>query len=93
MADQSSQDFLEIEDIKEGVLILKNSQIRWVLMVSSMNFALKSTEEQSAIVYAYQSFLNSLDFTCQIIIQSRNINITPYIDAIKRLEETSLMNC
>ena len=93
MADQSSQDFLEIEDIKEGVLILKNSQIRGVLMVSSMNFALKSTEEQSAIVYAYQSFLNSLDFTCQIIIQSRNINITPYIDAIKRLEETSLMNC
>ena len=87
MADQSSQDFLEIEDIKEGVLILKNSQIRGVLMVSSMNFALKSTEEQSAIVYAYQSFLNSLDFTCQIIIQSRNINITPYLDTIKKLEE------
>ncbi len=87
MADSSSQDFLEIQDIKEGVLILKNSQIRGVIMVSSMNFALKSTEEQSAIVYAYQSFLNSLDFSCQIVVQSRNINITPYLDAIKRLED------
>ena len=87
MADQSTQDFLEIKDIKEGVLILKNDNIRGVLMVSSMNFALKSEEEQNAIIYAYQNFLNSLDFSCQIIIQSRNINITPYLDSIKGLAE------
>ncbi len=85
--DPATQQFLEIEDIREGVLILKNSQIRGILMVSSMNFALKSTDEQSAIIYAYQSFLNSLDFSCQIVVQSRNINITPYLDTIKRLEE------
>jgi len=83
----STQEFLEIQDIKEGVLILKNNNIRGVLMVSSMNFALKSDDEQNAIIYSFQSFLNSLDFSCQIIIQSRKINITPYLDSIKNLEE------
>lgn len=56
-------------------------------MVSSINFALKSTEEQNSIVYAFQNFLNSLDFSCQILMQSRHINITPYLDTIKNLEE------
>jgi len=83
----TTQEFLEIQDIKEGVLILKNNNIRGVLMVSSMNFALKSDDEQNAIIYSFQSFLNSLDFSCQIIIQSRKINITPYLDSIKNLEE------
>ena len=83
----STQDFLEIQDIREGVLILKNNQIRGILMVSSMNFALKSQEEQSATIYAFQDFLNSLDFTCQILVQSRKINITPYLDSIKNLKE------
>lgn len=85
--DPRTQDFLEVKDIKDGVLILKNNQIRGVLMVSSVNFALKSEEAQNSIIYAFQSFLNSLDFFCQIIIQSRNINITPYLDTIKKLEE------
>jgi hypothetical protein len=69
------------------ILILKNNSIRGILMVSSINFALKSEEEQTAIIYAFQSFLNSLDFFCQIVIQSRNINITPYLDGLKDLEE------
>ena len=87
MAESATQAFLEVQDIREGVLLLKNSSIRGILMVSSINFALKSEEEQTAIVYAFQSFLNSLDFSCQIIMQSRNINITPYLDSIKDLEE------
>ncbi|OGZ65144.1 MAG: hypothetical protein A2812_01970 [Candidatus Staskawiczbacteria bacterium RIFCSPHIGHO2_01_FULL_36_16] len=87
MAESATQAFLEVQDIREGVLLLKNSSIRGILMVSSINFALKSEEEQTAIVYAFQSFLNSLDFSCQIVIQSRNINITPYLDGIKDLEE------
>lgn len=85
--DSATQDFLEIKDIKEGVVVLKNNDIRGILMVSSINFALKSEEAQSSIVYAFQSFLNSLDFSCQIVVQSRNINITPYLDTIKSLEE------
>jgi len=87
MPESATQSFLEIQDIREGVLILKNNSIRGVLMVSSINFALKSEEEQTAIIYAFQSFLNSLDFSCQIVIQSRNINITPYLDTLKDLED------
>jgi KaiC/GvpD/RAD55 family RecA-like ATPase len=86
MVDTATQQFLEVQDIKEGVLMLKNGSIRGVLMVSSINFALKSEEEQTSIIYAFQSFLNSLDFFCQIVIQSRNINITPYLDSLKDLE-------
>src|SRR3989338_10965351 len=87
MAEQATQDFLELQDIREGILILKNNDIRGVLMVSSINFALMADDDQSAIVYAFQSFLNSLDFSCQIIIQSRKINITPYLDGLKELQE------
>ena len=85
--ESATQEFLEIKDIREGILLLKNNSIRGVLMVSSINFALKSDDEQTAIIYAFQSFLNSLDFSCQIVIQSRNINITPYLDTLKDLEE------
>jgi len=87
MAESATQAFLEVQDIREGILLLKNNSIRGILMVSSINFALKSEEEQTAIVYAFQNFLNSLDFFCQIVIQSRNINITPYLDGLKDLEE------
>jgi hypothetical protein len=87
MAESATQAFLEVQDIREGILLLKNNSIRGILMVSSINFALKSEEEQTAIIYAFQTFLNSLDFFCQIVIQSRNINITPYLDGLKDLEE------
>lgn len=87
MPESATQQFLEVQDIREGILLLKNNSIRGVLMVSSINFALKSEEEQTAIIYAFQNFLNSLDFFCQIVIQSRNINITPYLDGLKDLEE------
>ena len=86
MPSNSTQQFLEIDQIKEGLLILKNRSLRAVMMVSSLNFALKSEEEQSAIISAFQSFLNSLDFSCQIVIQSRKLNITGYLDKIKELE-------
>jgi hypothetical protein len=87
MPDQATQEFLEVQNIKEGILILKNNDIRGILMVSSINFALKSDEDQLAIIYAFQNFLNSLDFSCQILVQSRKINITPYLDSLKGLEE------
>ena len=86
MAESSTQQFLEFEEIKEGVLVLKNRQVRGVLMVSSQNFALKSEEEQQAIIFQFQSFLNSLDFPLQISIQSRRLNITGYLDFLKELE-------
>ncbi len=88
--DPTTQEFLQLQDIREGILILKNNDIRGVLMVSSINFALKSDDDKAAIIYAFQSFLNSLDFTCQIIIQSRKINITPYLDSLRNLYEKQI---
>lgn len=86
MEEKTTQHFLEIEEIREGVLILKNKSLRGVLMVSSLNFALKSEEEQNAIIYQFQNFLNSLDFPIEILIQSRKINITGYLEKLKELE-------
>lgn len=87
MPEATTQQFLEIDQIREGVIVLKNKALRGVLMVSSLNFALKSTEEQNAIIYQFQNFLNSLDFSCQIIVQSRKLNITGYIERLKELEQ------
>jgi len=83
----STQDFLEFEQIKDGIIILKNKGLRTVLMVSSLNFALKSTEEQNAILYQFQNFLNSLDFSCQILVQSRHLNITGYLEKLAEIEK------
>jgi hypothetical protein len=82
----STQQFLEFNQIREGIIILKNKALRAALMVSSLNFALKSDDEQAAILYQFQNFLNSLDFTCQIVIQSRKINIIGYLDKLKEIE-------
>ena len=82
----TTQDFLEIEQIREGVVILKNKALRAVMMVSSLNFALKSDEEQASIISQFQEFLNSLDFSLQIVVQTRRLNITGYLEQLKSLE-------
>lgn len=81
---QSTQIFLDIAEIKNDTVILKDGSLRAILMVSSINFALKSEDEQSALVSSYVGFLNYLDFPIQIIIQSRKLNIDTYI---KRIED------
>ena len=81
----STQNFLEIEQIREGIVILKNKALRAIMMVSSLNFALKSNEEQASIIAQFQEFLNSLDFSLQIIVQSRRLNITGYLEKLKDL--------
>jgi KaiC/GvpD/RAD55 family RecA-like ATPase len=85
--ESSTQDFLEFDQIRDGVIILKNKGLRMVLMVSSLNFALKSDEEQNAIIYQFQNFLNSLDFSTQILVQSRRLNITGYLNKLKKIED------
>ena len=56
-------------------------------MSSSLNFALKSEDEQNAIIYQFQNFLNSLDFSTEIVVQSRILNITGYLNKLKEMEE------
>ena len=79
----SIQKHIQIKEIKDDVIILKNKGIRAILMATSLNFDLKSTEEQDALIYKYQDFLNSIDFPIQIMIASRKFDIDPYIQALK----------
>ena len=82
----STQKYVDVEEVRDGVIMLKNGSLRAVMMVSSINFDLKASEEQDTIVSQYQSFLNSLDFPIQIVISSRKLNITPYMDYLKKQE-------
>lgn len=89
-----AQQFLALDTIREDVVALKDGGLRVVLMCSSLNFALKSADEQDAIIYQYQNFLNSLDFPVQILIHSRRLNIAPYLDSLlerHREEENELL--
>ncbi len=84
-----SQNFVPVKEVRDGVVTLKNGGLRAVLMASSLNFALKSEDEQNAFIMQFQNFLNSLDFSVQISIQSRRLDIRPYIATLEeRLKET-----
>lgn len=85
-ATATTQDFVAIRDIKDGVVILKSGQMCSVLLASSINFALKSGDEQQAILQQFQAFLNTIDFSLQIYVQSRRLNIEPYIELLKDRE-------
>ena len=85
---KTTQGFVPIKDIRDGVVILKNGSLRMILMVSSINFALKSDDEQVAILMQFQNFLNSLDFSVQMTIHSMRLDINPYLTMLsKRLDK------
>ena len=83
----ATQQFLEFSEIKEGVLILKDQTLRGIIMISSINFALKSEQEQQSIIFQFQNFLNTLDFPLEIIMQSRKLNISGYLDKLNQMRE------
>ena len=87
VASTPAQQFLAIQEIREDVVTLKEGGFRVVLMCSSINFALKSTDEQDAVIFQYQNFLNSLDFSLQYVIHSRKLNIVPYLESIKQRQK------
>ncbi|OIO53378.1 hypothetical protein COT40_01560 [Candidatus Peregrinibacteria bacterium CG08_land_8_20_14_0_20_41_10] len=84
-AANSTQLYLKIAEIRDDTVVLKNGGHRAVLEVASINFNLKSEEERSAIIYSYQSFLNTLDFPVQILVQSRKLDIDKYLDNLSKL--------
>lgn len=85
---KTTQDFVPIREVRDGVMILKDNSYRAIIMASSLNFALKSTDEQQSIIYQFQNFVNSLDFSIQLYIQSRKLDIRPYIALLEeRLKE------
>lgn len=79
----STQEFVPIERVRDGVIILKTGEIRAVLITNSLNLGLKSEDEQQAVLSQFQNFLNSLDFPVQFFIQSRKLNIKPYMDLLQ----------
>lgn len=87
----STQQHLQIAEIREGLVILKTGEFRAVLLVGSVNFSLKSEKEQNALIYSYQSFLNALDFPIQIVVRSKRLDLAPYINKLKKKlqEETN----
>lgn len=83
----ATQDFVSVRDIKENVVIQKNGQMCMILLASSINFALKSLDEQRAVLQQFQAFLNTIDFTLQIYVQSRKLNIEPYLEVLGGLQD------
>ncbi len=78
----STQQYLDIAEIRDDMVILNDGTVRAVLLVSSINFALKSGDEQEAIIQSYMTFLNGLDYPIQIVIQSRKMNIDGYLNRL-----------
>ena len=85
-----TQDFIPIKDIRDGVITLKDNSTRMILMASSINFALKSEDEQAALLVQFQTFLNSLEFSTQIFIQSRRLDMRPYLSLLRDRLKTQL---
>lgn len=84
---KGSFELMAVAEIRNGVLILKDGSMRSILLAASVNFALKSEDEQQAIIFAYQDFINSLDFPIQITVTSRKMDIAPYLEEVKALRD------
>lgn len=82
-----TQDFLEIEDIFDDMVLLKDGSVALILETSAVNFGLLSEEEQDSLIYAYASFLNSLSFPLQIVILSKRMDISSYIELVGTEEQ------
>lgn len=76
---EATQAFVPIKEVRDGIVILKDGSLRAMLMASSINLALKANDEQQAIIAQFQNFLNSLEFAVQFFIESRDLDIRPYI--------------
>ena len=83
---EATQKFVPVKEIRDGLITLKDGGYRGVLMCSAVNFALKSADEQHAIISGFQNFLNTLDFSIQIVINSRKMDIRPYLALLESKE-------
>ncbi|MCI0542778.1 hypothetical protein L0Y69_03455 [bacterium] len=82
-----AQEFIPFKEIRDGIVVLRDGSFRAILMTSSLNVALKSQEEQGAIVGQFQNFLNSLEFMIQFSVESRRLDIRPYIALLEDREK------
>lgn len=88
LSSKTTQEFVPIKEVRDGIVVLRDGSLRMILMASSLNFALKSTDEQTAIILQFQNFLNSLEFPIQFSLQSRRLDIRPYVAMLEnRMKE------
>lgn len=90
----NSLDLVDIREIRDKTVVMKDGSLREIIMVGGVNFALKSEMEQNIMTQQYQNFLNGADFPLQIVIHSRKVNIDKYISdlvARKAVEESPLL--
>jgi type IV secretory pathway VirB4 component len=83
--DGTTQRHLPFSQIRENVIIMKDGSARVVLKCTTINFLLKSTEEQDSIIISFQRFLNSLDFPVQIMVRSSKLDINGYLDRLQMM--------
>lgn len=76
---KAAQDFVPVKEVRDGIVVLKDGSLRMILMASSINLALKAADEQAAVIAQFQNFLNSLEFSVQFFVESRALDIRPYI--------------
>ncbi len=76
---KATQEFVPIKEVRDGIIILKNDELRAIVLANSINLSLKSGDEQRATIMQFQNFINTLDFSIQISIQSRRLDIRPYL--------------
>ena len=76
---KATQEFVPIKEVRDGVIVLKNGDLRAIVLANSVNLSLKSADEQKATILQFQNFLNTLDFAIQISVQSRRLDIRPYL--------------
>lgn len=81
----STQNTLQIAEVRDGIVIMNDGSYRSVVMVKSINFDLMSPQEQESVEYAYQGFLNSLYFPVQIFIRSRKVDLKPYLERLDKI--------
>ena len=76
---KATQEFVPIKEVRDGIITLKNGDLRAIVLANSVNLSLKSVDEQQATILQFQNFLNTLDFSIQISVQSRRLDIRPYL--------------
>lgn len=76
---KATQEFIPIKEVRDGIIVLKNDELRAIVLANSVNLSLKSADEQRATILQFQNFLNTLDFPIQISVQSRRLDIRPYL--------------
>lgn len=87
---KATQEFVPVREVRDGVIVLKDGSLRSIILANSINLSLKSYDEQKAIIFQFQSFLNTLDFQTQIVVQSRRLDIQPYLLTLaERMKMTS----